>query len=336
MTSSTFDQGKALLAWTARVAHRCQEVLSAQSADAGAGGLHATARDMARFISFHLAGGLAKGRRLVAPEVLKQMYVPQFTLPGQKAGYGLGVSCRPYHGATLAFHGGGGYGFSTDQRWVPEYGVGVVVLSNGEGGDNFVANLADRSLQAMIRAKRGALPQDEPLPWTREPLVNLEADKIRRLEGSYLVGAQVTSFRVDGNRLQLCVEARPAAGCAFAHAIRPRRDLYEFILNEQGRVREVHNHGDNGVSFLVPNDSPADAAGPGKAEWTRYLGRYQAKAYGQDDERTISLKRGYLYWDNRLKLTEYQPGLFFTADGDSVQFREGTVEYGNRLFRRSP
>jgi hypothetical protein len=34
-------------------------------------------------------------------------------------------------------------------------------------------------------------------------------------------------------------------------------------------------------------------------------------------------------------LTEYRPGLFFTPDGDSVQFGEGTAEYGNRHFQRA-
>ncbi len=48
----------------------------------------------------------------------------------------------------------------------------------------------------------------------------------------------------------------------------------------------------------------------------------------------MTLKNGYLYWNDKLKLTEYQPGLFFTGDGDSVQFGADAVKYGNRHFRR--
>ncbi len=95
------------------------------------------------------------------------MYTPQFPLPGQKAGYGLGVNSRPYHGATLLFHGGGGYGYSTDQRWVPEYKVGVVILSNGDAGDNFVADLADRALQGHDPRKRGACLRTSHSPGRR-------------------------------------------------------------------------------------------------------------------------------------------------------------------------
>ncbi len=223
---------------------------------------------MAKFISFHLAGGEARGRRLIAADLLKGMYAPQFTLPGQKAGYALGVNSRPYHGATLVFHGGGGYGYSTDQRWVPEYGLGVVVLSNGAEGDNFVADLADRALQAMIRAKRGNLQPDEAFPWTREPVLSLRPEQLRRLEGSYMVGAQLIVFRVEGDRLHILRGKRDEPIVAHSPTRFSRGgDLYEFLLDDRERVRELRNHGDNGVSYFVPNDSPGEPGGPAKPEW---------------------------------------------------------------------
>ncbi len=125
MTSSTFDQTEALgCADRARGHIEEKEVPPLEVPMLGAGGLYSTARDVAKFVSFHLAGGVARGRRLASAAVLKEMYTPQFALPGQKAGYALGVTSRPYHGATLVFHGGSGYGYSTDQRWAPEYGMG--------------------------------------------------------------------------------------------------------------------------------------------------------------------------------------------------------------------
>jgi len=56
-----------------------------------------------------------------------------------------------------------------------------------------------------------------------------------------------------------------------------------------------------------------------------FLGVYHARTYGQDDEVRFTLKNGHLYWNGRLKLIEYRPGLFFTGDGDSVQFAVDTV-----------
>jgi CubicO group peptidase (beta-lactamase class C family) len=336
MAASTFDQAEALAdADRARGHIGGEEVPSLEVPMLGAGGLYATPRDAARFVSFQLAGGVVAGRRLVAADLLRAMAAPQFALPGQTAGYGLGVASRSYHGATLVFHGGGGYGYSTDQRWVPQFGVGVVVLSNGEEGDNFVGDLADQTLQGMIRARRGALPPDGPLSWARELVVTPPREQLRRLEGAYLVGAQLTAFRVAGDRLHLVRGKRDQPLDAHsATRFSLGRDLYEFQLDDRGRVREVRQHGDNGVSVLRPNDSPADPAGPAKPEWARLAGVYHARAYGQDDEKRVGLKNGYLYWNDKVKLAEYRPGLFFTADGDSVQFGEDTVEYGNRHYRR--
>ncbi len=336
MSASTFDQAEALAdPHRARGHSQGKEVPPLEIPMLAAGGMYSTCGDMAKFIAFQLAGGTVQGRRLISADALRAMSTPQFPLPGQKAGYGLGVNSRPYHGATLLFHGGGGYGYSTDHRWVPEDKVGVVILSNGDGGDNFVADLADRALQEMIRTKRAALPPDEPLPWTQEPVVTLKLEELRRLEGSYLVGAQLTAFRLEGDRLHIVRGKRSEPLDAHSPTRFSRGlNLYQYLFDGQGRVREVQNHGDNGVSFLLPNDSPRDPAGPAKPEWARFLGVYHARVYGQDNETPVVFKNGHLYWNDRLKLREYRPGLFFTADGDSVQFGEDTVEYANRHFRR--
>jgi hypothetical protein len=301
-----------------------------------AGGMYSTANDMAKFVSLHLAGGIVGDHRLIGTEALRAMYTPQFPRSGQEAGYGLGVNSRPYHGATLLFHGGGGYGYSTDQRWVPEYRVGVITLSNGDGGDDFVADLADKALSDMIRAKRGTLPPDRPLSWTQEPVITTSRDALRRLEGSYVVGNQLTAFHVEGDQLQIVrgkrVEPLDAhSPTRFSRGL----NLYEFLLDDRGRVREVHNHGDNGVSVFLPNDSPNDPPGSAKPEWDRFQGTYWARAYGQDDEARVELRKGSLYWNGKLKLIEAKPGLFFTADGDSVQFSEDAVDFANRRYRRA-
>jgi CubicO group peptidase (beta-lactamase class C family) len=60
-----------------------------------------------------------------------------------------------------------------------------------------------------------------------------------------------------------------------------------------------------------------------------------------NDERLISeslLKEmytpqfAYVGWQGDLKLTEYKPGLFFTADGESVVFQGDRMLFGNRPF----
>jgi hypothetical protein len=208
-------------------------------------------------------------------------------------------------------------------------------LSNGDGGDNFVVDLADRTLREMIRAKRGTLPPDEPLPWQREPVITPGLEQLRRLEGSYLVGAQLAVFRREGGRLHITRGRRTEPLDAHSPTRFSRGlNLYEFLLDDRGRVREVQNHGDNGVTIFLPNDSPLDPAGPDKPGWKGFVGVYHARSYGLDDEAPVALKIGHLYWNGRLKLAEYRPGLFFTADGDSVQYGKDSARYGNRHYRR--
>jgi CubicO group peptidase (beta-lactamase class C family) len=67
----------------------------------GAGGLYSTATDMARFVSFQIAGGMAGEHQLLRANTLAELSRPQSGRAGA-AGYGLGVSVRPYHGADLS------------------------------------------------------------------------------------------------------------------------------------------------------------------------------------------------------------------------------------------
>jgi CubicO group peptidase (beta-lactamase class C family) len=337
MASSTFTQQEALRSSRLARGHvGGHPVPPLEVPMLAAGGMYSTVADMARFLSFHLAGGVVAGKRLVAEATLRRMYEPQFRVKGQVPGYGLGVGVRPYHGATLLYHGGGGYGYSTDQRWVPEYGLGVVVLTNAEEGDSFVADVADSLLQAMIRAKLGRLPADAPPPWSGGAAVQVDPALLKRLEGTYLVGSQLTTFRVQGDCLHLVRGTRDLA----LEARGPTEfvgagQLYRFGVGGDGRPRWVLNLGDGGASWMVLNDTPSDPPGPGRGAWPRHAGRYRARAYGQEDEKSVGMRNGYLYWNNKLKLAEYRPGLLFTADGDSVSFDGAGVSFGNRRFTRA-
>jgi CubicO group peptidase (beta-lactamase class C family) len=337
MASSTLDQAGALAHVNRARGHvGASEVPPLEIPMLAAGGMYSSARDMAKFVSFHLAGGSANGRQLVDGDSLRAMYTPQFAGAGQTAGYGLGVNTRPYHGATLLSHGGGGYGYSTEQRWVLEHKVGVVVLTNSEGGDEFVSDVADRLLREMIRAKTGSLPPDKPLPGAGETIVNLGPEALRPLEGTYIIGAQMITFRVDAGRLHLIRGKRDQVLDAYsASRFGGGGQTYEFVTDGHGKVREVRNHGDGGVSIFVANDTPHDAAGRLRPEWDAHFGDCRARAYGLDDEKSVTRKNGYLYWNDRLKLTEYRPGLFFTADGEAVEFGRDSVDFGNRHFHRA-
>jgi CubicO group peptidase (beta-lactamase class C family) len=101
-----------------------------------AGGLYATAPDMARFIAATAPGpnGEPVGRGVLKPETVEQMLslVP-VAEPGGMVRYGLGY--RIVEGDPLvAWHGGELVGWKTMFFMLPERGEGIVILTNGDRG----------------------------------------------------------------------------------------------------------------------------------------------------------------------------------------------------------
>jgi len=101
-----------------------------------AGGLFASANDLARFIIFHVQGGAANGKQVLPQSLLQEMYEPQFTAKNQMSGYGLGIYKAIQHDTVRLSHGGLGSGISAHYRFLPEHKIGVVLLTNQDAAHN--------------------------------------------------------------------------------------------------------------------------------------------------------------------------------------------------------
>jgi len=90
-----------------------------------------------------------------------------------------------------------------------------------------------------------------------------------------------------------------------------------------------------GENSLDYNEGPHDLAGPDKPAWARYLGVYRIDMWGTPAETvTIHRKNGYLYLNSIRLIIELEPGLFFTSDGEAVDFRSKVPTWKNiRLHR---
>jgi CubicO group peptidase (beta-lactamase class C family) len=297
-----------------------------------AGGMYSNVKDMAKFVSLHLSGGKIKGRSFIPNQLLKQMYRLQFPVEHQVAGYGLGMEIKPRYGGTLLTHGGGGYGYSTKQSWIPEYGIGVIVLTNN--GDSGIAEtLTDEAFKLMLKAKYGAVPADKPVQLTDKPTTELDAKTLALLEGTYRAYNSVVTFQVKNGHL---------------HYIRGSKDLllnahgpteftadgqkFTFYMDTTGKPKYIHYLGQDSVDTFLPNDRPNEAPGPNRPEWSEYIGQYQGPAFGIKYTTRIYLKNGYLYSSrgDGTKLLEYKPGLFFTTDGEAVIFQNNRMSLGSR------
>lgn len=107
------------------------------SVSAPGNGLYSTADDLVRWLEMLLAGGEIAGRRIVDAAALQETMTPQVAIrsagPELRA-YGLGWYLSSWRGRRIVFHGGGGAGFTSQVRILPDEGVAVAVLSNVTAG----------------------------------------------------------------------------------------------------------------------------------------------------------------------------------------------------------
>ncbi len=99
-----------------------------------AGGAWSTARDLLAVVSMELAEGRRpNGDRYLSKDNLLARREPQIAT-GNDGTYGMGLEVLTRFGVTIVHHGGAADGYYSDMMWLPEHGVGSVVLTNGAPG----------------------------------------------------------------------------------------------------------------------------------------------------------------------------------------------------------
>lgn len=136
-----------------------------------AGGHVTTALDLARWIEVHLNRGRYDSRQVFPAEVVAETHRQQVEQDRkfgaiQRHGWGLGWDLGTYEGDTLVHRFGSFSGFRSHVSFMPERGLGVVVLVNNGTPGSFLADLAawyayDRLLEKPgVEAKFAALLEE--------------------------------------------------------------------------------------------------------------------------------------------------------------------------------
>ena len=231
----------------------------------GAAGVYTSARDMAKFVQFYLNWGQVKGHG-----VLNKKYIESMA-PGFSPARGF-IDTTPFPSAVdpnaiirayTLNTSGQGYGFRSASTWFPEYGLGLLVLTNYDN-----TGYHDR------------------------------------LEG-LLIG---TAIEIMGRQL-----------------IQRTNIVYPILEDYLA---------DNPKRPEYKKPDP-DTFTPYKQEWKKYTGTYMnihdwnfhtyarvALALGYPESRLkakVYKKNGYLEINGK-RLDEYQLGVFFTKDGDCLDF----------------
>lgn len=118
-----------------------------------AGAAWSAVSDMLRYVQMELANGLLPdGSRYVSKEALLERRKPNVAL-GTTATYGMGLIVDNTWGVPVVHHGGDLAGFHSDMLWLPQQGVGAVILTNADAGANIRGPFQRRLLEVLFDGK---------------------------------------------------------------------------------------------------------------------------------------------------------------------------------------
>jgi CubicO group peptidase (beta-lactamase class C family) len=291
------------------------------------GGLYADITDLSNYLMLHLNNGINGDMQVIPGNLLNEMYTITDPLPHQVSGYGLGLSIRNDYDITLLTHGGSGFGFCSNILWSPEYGIGVVMLTNA-AYISFQNSLPLALLFGAIKELYGRELQEDFLPsiYDREE-IRIDTMVLQRLAGTYLYNRNgIMILEYYNHHLGI----RPE-GPEFYPAIFTSEHEFNFGPGPYPTFFSIYQASDSMPACLIRqfdgeyldrNFGPCDPPGPDNPEWRQYAGKYSYFSQGRKSSNRIpvEVKNGYLcIYDYRL--TEHLPGLFFTAHGEALDFR---------------
>jgi CubicO group peptidase (beta-lactamase class C family) len=115
-----------------------------------AGGVWTSPHDLAQYVMLELARGkLPDGRQLVSAENLEARRRPQVLL-GEDQSYGMGLMEDKTWGVNVVHHGGDLAGYHSDMMWLPDSGVGALILTNQDLGSRLRRPFLRRLLEVLF------------------------------------------------------------------------------------------------------------------------------------------------------------------------------------------
>jgi CubicO group peptidase (beta-lactamase class C family) len=288
---------------------------------APAGAINSNALDMARWLRFQLAGGEIEGRRLISAANLNETRTPQMVMSAS-AGYGLGWMLTDSKGRREVAHGGNIDGFTAEVAFLPDQGVGLVLL----------ANVSASSLMGEVHALVWDALLEASAP---PPAAASGVDGIARYLGNYVANfAQFrdATFQVVEKNGHLAIDVPgqmvfelqdPDGEGKWAFRITDQIAV-SFDSDESGQVVGLRMY-QAGMVFEVPRSGVAIPPEVAEADVTRFLGAYTHPVLKADF--VVLIDHG------RLAVDIPGQGLFHlhAPDANGVWLFRATTELGLRF-----
>jgi CubicO group peptidase (beta-lactamase class C family) len=121
-----------------------------------AGGAWSSVNDMLRYISMELGRGtLRDGTRYIGESPLLARRAPQVPI-GKDETYGMGLEVNTTWGVPVVHHGGSMIGYKSDMMFLPDQGVGAVILTNSDSGVALLGPFQRKLLEVLFDGERRA------------------------------------------------------------------------------------------------------------------------------------------------------------------------------------
>lgn len=118
-----------------------------------AGGVWTSSHDLIRYVQLELAQGkLPDGKQLVSPENLLARRIPQVPI-GEDQTYGMGLEVDRTYGVPVVHHGGSMAGYKSDIMFLPDSGIGAVLLTNSDNGGMLLRPFMRRLVEVAFDGK---------------------------------------------------------------------------------------------------------------------------------------------------------------------------------------
>ena len=266
MASTTFDYAKALrgnhamphgLDVDARTVRASMDLNYTIIPARPAGAAWSNVDDVLRYVQMELDQGLLPdGTRYIDADPLLERRKPQVAL-GQDASYGMGLMVDSTWGVPVVHHGGDMLGFHSDMLWLPDHGVGAVILTNSDPGVFMRGPLQRRLLELLFdgkaeaaetvaasaqRVKEGAAAERKRLTVPAAPAESVKLAAHYRSAELGAIGVSrrngATWFDFGGWKSEMASRRNDDGSTSFV-TISPGEDGFEFVVAEHEGARAL-------------------------------------------------------------------------------------------------
>lgn len=255
--------------------------------DLPATGLTTSAADLGRFLQTMLTDKTADGQVFLRPATLTEILEPQNkdVALDLEVMVGLGWFLEQDSipdGGMVVRHGGTTLGFSAELILLPEKGLGVAVLANGDGSRDVTAQLAEEILARTLAVSPAPLAAERFLSKVEKRRVDYRPAE---LEGNYATDFGLISIRPKDAKLCACIVEETfdlipypngwfgigqEAARSLSPSLRPLTDLRFQTQRIDGRDVVVAER--DGKKILLGEKVPT---APVPEVWRQRVGRYQ-------------------------------------------------------------